>query len=164
MREERAGGEEVIDKGRETATESRGFRLEAEIFLPRRRTFWRMPSMEYGNIFGEVEYRREGLNTTCTAVLFCFYPLHTAGCKHISLRSMSSLLRKHCPRPTVYNDMQCADITFVLAVCFLRGVGDVASSIQNVIYCNSQRYHSERLSSQRESASASLSPSRTPSS
>ena len=68
MREERAVGEEVIDKGRETATESRGFRLEAEIFLPRRRTFWRMPSMEYGNIFGEVEYRREGLNTTCAAI------------------------------------------------------------------------------------------------
>ena len=68
MREERAGVEEVIDKGRETATESRGFRLEAEIFLPRRRTFWRMPSMEYGNIFGEVEYRREGLKGECAAI------------------------------------------------------------------------------------------------
>ena len=111
MREERAVGEEVIDKGRETATESRGFRLEAEIFLPRRRTFWRMPSMEYGNIFWEVEYRREGLNTTCAAIcLFSpFFMDSEATC---------------CPDAL---SLQCVGVgappyCFVLAVCFIRAI------------------------------------------
>ena len=112
MREERAVGEEVIDKGRETATESRGFRLEAEIFLPRRRTFWRMPSMEYGNIFGEVEYRREGLKGECAAVLFC---------SHRFLWTVRQLVaRTPCP----YNVCggRCAAVLFVRAVCFLRAI------------------------------------------
>ena len=63
-----------------------------------------------------------GLKGECAAVLFCSYPLHAAGCKHTPLRSVASLLRKHSPRPTVYNDMQCADIMFVLAVCFIRAI------------------------------------------
>ena len=38
----------------------------------------------------------------------------TAGCKHTPLRSVASLLRKHCPRPTNVIYMQCISV----AVCF----------------------------------------------
>ena len=34
----------------------------------------------------------------------------TAGCKHTPLRSVASLLRKHCPLPTVLPYMQCTPV------------------------------------------------------
>ena len=35
----------------------------------------------------------------------------TAGCKHTPLRSVASLLRKHCPRPTVLPFIRCTPVT-----------------------------------------------------
>ena len=79
---------------------------------------------EYGSTFvGRGQCLRSKLATersgVCLhpAVLFCSYPLHAAGAS---------------PRPTVYNDMQCADITFVLAVCFF-GRPMIAHTVRNKI-------------------------------
>ena len=41
----------------------------------------------------------------------------TAGCKHTPLRSVASLLRKHCPRPTAVNEISFVGEAFRLPFC-----------------------------------------------
>ena len=41
----------------------------------------------------------------------------TAGCKHTPLRSVASLLRKHCPRPTALNEISFVGEAFRLPFC-----------------------------------------------